>query len=212
MRLIRAALAAAGAPEDLMQCLEVTGKEAGSALMGATDHVVAIGGSGTVRRAHESESNVLVHASVADRFRALCAEHGARVCDAQETERVRKVLWPDGKRLDRHLVGRTAAEIAMEAGIITRLERTMAVAARVDTCRVVVNQSTMTNTGGFSTGVPFTTVLADGSWGGCGMSGNITWSHLLNYAAVSRPIPERRSDPRPLFGRHRDPALSGDVA
>ncbi|MFF0219062.1 aldehyde dehydrogenase family protein [Streptomyces vinaceus] len=117
------------------------------------------------------------------------------MCDAQEPERVRKVLWPDGKRLDRHLVGRTAAEIAMEAGIITRLERTMAVAARVDTCRVVVNQSTMTNTGGFSTGVPFTTVLAGGSWGGCGMSGNITWSHLLNYTTVSRPIPERRPDP-----------------
>ncbi|RSS80795.1 aldehyde dehydrogenase family protein [Streptomyces sp. WAC06614] len=319
VRLIRSALAAVGAPEDLVQCLEVSGKEATSALMSAADHVVAIGGSGTVRRAYQSgtpaigagvgnptvivdetadladaaekimtgagfnngtscssESNVLVHASVAERFRALCAEYGAHLCDADETAWVRKALWPDGTTLDRALVGRTAQEIARAAGIDTdpcappavlvldcpdlhasdpllteklspvvtlgvyedfaeavetqaalldrcgrghscgihssRPERVMAVAARVDTCRVVVNQSTMTNTGSFTSGVPFTTVLSCGSWGGTSVSGNLTWSHLLNCTTVSRPLPERRPDPRALFGRHWDPAHGGDAA
>ncbi|MFD7085497.1 aldehyde dehydrogenase family protein [Streptomyces sp. NPDC059918] len=319
VRLIRAALAAAGAPEDLVQCLEETGREAACALMRAADYVVAIGGSNTVRRAFESgtpaigagvgnptvivdetadladaaakittgagfnngtscssESNVLVQASVADRFLGLCAERGAYVCDADETARVRKVLWPDGTALDRDLIGRSAQEVAEAAGVLTnrsappsvlvlcgadpgapdplwaeklspvvtvgvyedfagaleaqadlvdrcgrghscgihstRPDRIMAVADRVDSCRVVVNQSTMTNTGGFSTGVPFTTVLSGGSWGGNGVSGNITWSHLLNYTTVSRPLPERRPQPRPLFGRHWDPAHSGAAA
>lgn len=319
VRLIRAALASVGAPEDLVQCLEVSGKDACRALMSAADHVVAIGGSGVVRRAYESgtpaigagvgnptvivdetadladaatkimtgagfnhgtscssESNVLVHRSVAGRFRALCAAYGAHVCDADETARVRKVLWPDGTTLNRDLIGRSAQEIAVEAGIITapeappsvlvldctdpgtpdpllteklapvvtlgvyedfagavetqaalvdrcgrghscgihstRPDRVMAVAARVDTCRVVVNQSTMTNTGGFTTGVPFTTVLSSGTWGGCSISGNVTWRHLLNYTTVSRPLPERRPEPRPLFGRHWDPSRSGSAA
>ncbi|GGP68710.1 acyl-CoA reductase-like NAD-dependent aldehyde dehydrogenase [Streptomyces calvus] len=44
IRIIRAALAEVGAPPDLVQCLETTGRAASSELMAAADYVVAIGG------------------------------------------------------------------------------------------------------------------------------------------------------------------------
>ncbi|WP_171163461.1 aldehyde dehydrogenase family protein [Streptomyces sp. I05A-00742] len=311
VRIMREALSAAGAPPDLLQCLEVTGRAAGTALMRAADQVVAIGGPGTVRRAHESgtpalgagvgnptvlvdetadlaaaaeeiatgaaynngtscssESNVLVHRSVAGRFRAELARRGAHFCDGPGTARIRAALWPDGETLDRELIGRPAAVIAEAAGITdagkatvlvldcpdpdrddpvlrekiaplltlavyddfdravtlvegildrcgrghscgihtTRDDRVALLADRIPTCRVVVNQSTMTNTGSFSSGVPFTTTLSGGSWGGTGGSGNITWRHFLNHTVVSRPVPAVLPDERLLFGRHWETA------
>ncbi|MGK5631897.1 aldehyde dehydrogenase family protein [Streptomyces sp. URMC 123] len=313
IRLMRAALSDAGAPPDLLQCLEVTGREAGTALMREADQVVAIGGANTVRRAYESgtpaigagvgnptvvvdetadladaaekiatgasynngtscssESNVLVHASVAERFRAELARRGAHLCGPDETARVRALMWPDGTALNRDLIGRPASVIAAAAGIAVdtadgagkatvlvldhadatalddpilrekisplltfgvyddfeeavrrveeisdrcgrghscgihtdRPDRVALLAERVPTCRVVVNQSTMTNTGSFDSGVPFTTTLSSGTWGGCGVSGNITWRHFLNHTLISRPIPESLPDERLLFGGH----------
>ncbi|MBZ4319204.1 aldehyde dehydrogenase family protein [Streptomyces huiliensis] len=307
VRLMREALEDADAPADLFQCLEVTGRAAGTALMRAADQVVAIGGPGTVRRAHESgtpalgagvgnptvlvdetadltaaaeaiatgasynngtscssESNVFVHRSVADRFRAELVRLGAHLCDGPATARIRAALWPDGRTLDRELIGRPAAAIAEAAGVTDagkaavlvldcpdpgpddpilrekisplltlavyddferavgvvrdildrcgrghscgihtrRDDRVALLADRIPTCRVVVNQSTMTNTGGFATGVPFTTTLSGGTWAGTGGSGNITWRDFLNHTVVSRPIPEVLPDERLLFGRH----------
>ncbi|MFI9626310.1 aldehyde dehydrogenase family protein [Streptomyces sp. NPDC052042] len=88
----------------------------------------------------------------------------------------------------------------------SRPDRVMRLAEAVTHCRVVVNQSTMTNTGGFSSGVPFTTTLSSGSWGGSGVSGNITWRHFLNYTVVSHPIAERVPDEEALFGPYWDRA------
>lgn len=311
VQLMRAALAQVGAPADLLQCLEVTGREAAVELMRAADHIVAVGGAGTVRRAYESgtpaigagegnptvivdetadvvdaaaqvatgagynngtscssESNVLVHSSVADRFRDELARNGVHLCSAEETRRVRGVLWsPDGK-LDRDMIGRPAEVIAERAGVAladpdkttvlaltcadaeqddpvlrekiaplltlvtyerfedavrlvrtlsdrcgrghscaihsARDERVLRLAEAMPTCRVVVNQSTMTNTGSFTSGVPFTTTLSSGSWGGTSVAGNITWRHFLNYTLISRPIPANVPDERLVFGRFWD--------
>ncbi|MEV0373869.1 aldehyde dehydrogenase family protein [Streptomyces sp. NPDC050636] len=308
VELMRDALDSVGAPRDLVQCLEVTGRQAAVELMRAADHIVAVGGTGTVRRAYESgtpaigagegnptvivdetadladaaekvafgagynngtscssESNVLVHSSVADRFRSELVRHGVHLCSEEETRRIRGVLWSEDGKLDRDMVGRPATSIAERAGVAladpdkatvlaltgtdperddpilrekiaplvtlltydsfdhavhlvqtlsdrcgrghscaihsTRADRVMQLAETITTCRVVVNQSTMTNTGSFASGVPFTTTLSSGSWGGTSVSGNITWRHFLNYTLISRPIPESLPDERLIFGK-----------
>ncbi|GGM49088.1 hypothetical protein GCM10012275_20020 [Longimycelium tulufanense] len=307
--LMRAALAKVGAPPDLLQCLEVPGREAVETLMRAADLVVAVGGAGTVRRAYSSgtpaigagvgnptvivdetadvadaadkihsgagfnngtscssESNVLVQESVAEQFCGELRRRGAHLCSAEETARLQALLWPDGRTLNRDWIGRGAADLAIAARIAvdtpdkvnvlvlacadpetdravlgekisplltmatytefdeavrlvrlwsdrcgrghscgihtTRPDRVCLLAAHVTTCRVVVNQSTMTNTGSFAAGVPFTTTLSSGTWGGCSVAGNITWRHFLNYTTISRPIPPSIPDERLIFGRH----------
>jgi len=313
VEVMRAALAEVGAPTDLLQCLPVTGRAAGERLMAEADFVVAIGGSGTVRRAYRSgtpavgagvgnptvivdetaelddavtqihdgagfnhgtscssESNVLVHASVAGEFRERLVRAGAYLCDESETAALMRALWPNGQALDRNLIGRPAIEIAAAAGIdvlgkvsvlvvgcqdpwqdsvllreklsplltmsvysdfdeavrlvqhisercgighscavhTSRADRVLRLAETVTHCRVVVNQSTMTNTGSFESGVPFTTTLSSGTWGGSGVSENVTWRHFLNHTTVSRPIPARIPDESVLFGAY----WQGDAA
>ncbi|MET9971273.1 aldehyde dehydrogenase family protein [Streptomyces sp. NPDC006356] len=306
---IRAALEDVGAPADLVQCLDVSGREAAQELMAAADLVVAVGGKGTVRRAYLSgtpaigagvgnptvivdetsdfreaarriqwgagynngtscsaESNVLVHRSIADEFRAELLRSGAYVCTSVETKEVQNVLWPAGENLNRDLIGQSADVIAAAAGITLeepdkttalvlecddpradspilleklspvvtlcvyddfnhavesvkliedrcgrghscgiyseRSERVAHLAEQIPTSRVVVNQSTMTNSGSFESGVPFTTTLSSGSWGGCSVSGNVTWREYMNHTTVSWPIEERRADEALIFGRH----------
>ncbi|GGX53425.1 hypothetical protein GCM10010341_88310 [Streptomyces noursei] len=213
-----------------------------------------------------SESNVLVHRSVADEFRTELARAGAHLCTHAETARLRSALWPDGKALNRNLVGRPAEVVATAAGITleepskttvlvlqhddperdspilweklspvltmstydafdravelvttlsdrcgrghscgiysSRPDRIAQLAEATATCRVVVNQSTMTNTGSFDSGVPFTTTLSSGTWGGTSVSGNVTWHAYMNTTTVTWPIKERRPDERLVFGRH----------
>ncbi|MDT3439466.1 aldehyde dehydrogenase family protein [Pseudofrankia sp. BMG5.37] len=66
-------------------------------------------------------------------------------------------------------------------------------------CRVLVNQSTMGNAGSFGNGMEFTSVVSTGSWGGCGVSENVTWRHLFNRTTVSHPRPTRVPSPAELF-------------
>jgi len=307
--LIRDALAAVGAHPDLVQCLDVGGREAAEELMAAADLVVAVGGPGTVRRAYSSgtpavgagvgnstvivdetsdvraaarsiqtgaaynngtscssESNVLVHHSVGEEFRAELLRSRAHLCTPAETHRVRQALWPDGRSLNRDLIGRSAEAVALaadvdlvepdkttalvldgdgeasdspilgeklspvvtlltydrfdavveqvrdildrcgrghSAGIYSRLlTRVDQLAEHIPTCRIVVNQSTMTNSGSFTSGVPFTSTLSSGTWGGTSVSGNVTWRSYVNLTTVTWPIPERPVDEALLFGRH----------
>ncbi|MFJ6017552.1 hypothetical protein [Streptomyces sp. NPDC092952] len=60
----------------------------------------------------------------------------------------------------------------------------------------------MTTTGSFESGVPFTTTLSSGSWGGCSTSGNVTWLTFLNHTLISRPIAECLPDEKLLFGAY----------
>ncbi len=76
----------------------------------------------------------------------------------------------------------------------------------VPTCRIVVNQSTMTNSGSFTSGVPFTSTLSSGTWGGTSVSGNVTWRSYVNLTTITQPVAERTADPAVLFGRHARPA------
>lgn len=89
-------------------------------------------------------------------------------------------------------------------GIFTRRQdRVVALADAVRLTRLMVNQSTGTgNSGDFANGMPFTTALCCGTWGGSHLSGNVTWRHLLNYTWVSELVPEREADPDALFAEH----------
>jgi sulfoacetaldehyde dehydrogenase len=86
----------------------------------------------------------------------------------------------------------------------TRPDRVAQLAERARVCRVMVNQSTLGNTGSFDNGMPFTSILSCGSWGGSSESENITWRHFLNYTYISHPLPRTEPDERTIFGALRN--------
>lgn len=86
-----------------------------------------------------------------------------------------------------------------------RADRVTLLAERVGVARVMVNQSTGAgNSGNFDNGLPFTSIVASGSWGGCAQSENVTWRHFMNRTTISRPIPDRIPDEEAVFGVHWD--------
>lgn len=92
-----------------------------------------------------------------------------------------------------------------------RPERVAELAGAVEASRVMANQSTgLGNTGSFSNGMPFTTTITCGPWGGGITNENVSWRHFLNYTTVSEPIVRRVPDDAELFApylaRSRDKA------
>lgn len=74
------------------------------------------------------------------------------------------------------------------------------VAERTYTTRVVVNQpQALTNTGGWTNGMPFTSTLGCGTWGGNIASENIHLKHYLNNTWVTREIPNFQPTDEELF-------------
>ncbi len=68
------------------------------------------------------------------------------------------------------------------------------------TTRVVVNQSqAATNTGSWTSGMPFTSSLGCGTWGGNIVSENITLKHYMNNTWVIREIPYYKPTDAELF-------------
>jgi len=73
-------------------------------------------------------------------------------------------------------------------------------ALRTYTTRVVVNQpQSYTNTGNWISGMPFTSSLGCGTWGGNIASENITLKHYMNNTWVIREIPNREPTDEELF-------------
>ena len=73
-------------------------------------------------------------------------------------------------------------------------------ALRTYTTRVVVNQpQSYTNTGNWVSGMPFTSTLGCGTWGGNIASENIILKHYLNNTWVIREIPNREPTDEELF-------------
>jgi sulfoacetaldehyde dehydrogenase len=73
-------------------------------------------------------------------------------------------------------------------------------ALRTYTTRVVVNQpQSYTNTGNWVSGMPFTSSLGCGTWGGNIASENIVLKHYLNNTWVIREIPNREPTDEELF-------------
>ncbi len=73
------------------------------------------------------------------------------------------------------------------------------------TTRVVVNQAfSAANSGNWNSGVPWTTTLGCGTWGGNAASENIVAKHYMNTTWVSRPLSEVIVEPT-------DEEIFGDV-
>jgi sulfoacetaldehyde dehydrogenase len=74
------------------------------------------------------------------------------------------------------------------------------IALETYTTRVVVNQpQSYTNTGNWVSGMPFTSSLSCGTWGGNIVSENIILKHYLNTTWVIREIPNREPTDAELF-------------
>ncbi|HXV42985.1 MAG TPA: aldehyde dehydrogenase, partial [Anaerolineae bacterium] len=75
----------------------------------------------------------------------------------------------------------------------------LALAAPVS--RIMVRQpQSKTNSGSFTNGMPMTSSMGCGIWGGNITNENISLKHYMNVTWVSRPIPEDRPSEQELFG------------
>jgi len=67
--------------------------------------------------------------------------------------------------------------------------------------RIMVRQpQSKANAGAFNNGMPMTSSLGCGTWGGNSTSENINLKHYMNVTWVSKPIPEDRPSEAELFG------------
>ena len=85
----------------------------------------------------------------------------------------------------------------------------LAMAAPVS--RIMVRQpQSKANAGAFNNGMPMTSSLGCGTWGGNIVSENVSLKHYMNTTWVSVPIPEDRPSDEDLFGEFYDRALEPD--
>jgi sulfoacetaldehyde dehydrogenase len=110
-------------------------------------------------------------------------------------ERMHQIYWGPGR-------GHSVGIYSFNDDHIHRL----ALAAPVS--RIMVRQAqSKSNSGTFTNGMPMTSSMGCGTWGGNITSENITLKHYLNTTWVARPIPEDRPSDQELFGDFYDPEL-----
>jgi len=74
--------------------------------------------------------------------------------------------------------------------------------------RIMVRQpQSKANAGASNNGMPMTSSLGCGTWGGNIVSENICLKHYINTTWVSKPIPEDMPSPEELFGKFYDPEM-----
>ena len=74
--------------------------------------------------------------------------------------------------------------------------------------RIMVRQpQSKANAGAFNNGMPMTSSLGCGTWGGNVISENVSLKHYMNFTWVSKPIPEDRPSDEELFGEFYDAEL-----
>ena len=79
--------------------------------------------------------------------------------------------------------------------------------------RIMVRQiQSRANAGTFTNGMPMTSSMGCGIWGGNITNENISLKHYMNVTWVSRPIPEDRPSEAELFGEFYDSATFDPVA
>lgn len=74
--------------------------------------------------------------------------------------------------------------------------------------RIMVRQpQSKANAGAYNNGMPMTSSLGCGTWGGNIISENIALKHYMNTTWVSRTIPEDKPTDKELFGEFYDPEM-----
>jgi sulfoacetaldehyde dehydrogenase len=82
----------------------------------------------------------------------------------------------------------------------------LAMAAPVS--RIMVRQpQSKANAGSFTNGMPMTSSLGCGTWGGNIISENVSLKHYMNTTWVAKPIPEDKPSDEELFGEYFDAEL-----
>ena len=87
-------------------------------------------------------------------------------------------------------------------GIYSTSDKNIDALARVaPVSRMMVRQpQSKSNAGSWTNGMPMTSSLGCGIWGGNITNENVTMKHMMNYTWVSKPIQEDRPSERELFG------------
>jgi sulfoacetaldehyde dehydrogenase len=87
-------------------------------------------------------------------------------------------------------------------GIYSHNDQNIDALARVaPVSRMMVRQAqSKANAGSYTNGMPMTSSLGCGIWGGNITNENVTMKHMMNYTWVSRPIPEDKPSEQELFG------------
>ncbi|MEO0633651.1 MAG: aldehyde dehydrogenase family protein [Pseudomonadota bacterium] len=85
--------------------------------------------------------------------------------------------------------------------------RAMALATRLPTSRVIVNQAHTFATGGsFTNGMPFSLSMGCGAWGGNAVNDNVHWRHFMQTTRIVREIPAREPSLDDIFASYWDEA------
>jgi sulfoacetaldehyde dehydrogenase len=210
-----------------------------------------------------ADGNLLVEASIYDRLIAQLQTEGGYIVNAEEKQKLERVMWDEEGRRTLATVARSARAIAAAAGIEIAADRTFIVvpesqigkqhrfsgeklspvlaifkysgfdnalemvrkifqvggaghscgiysfdddhihrlALVAPVSRIMVRQpQSKANAGAFNNGMPMTSSLGCGYWGGNITNENISLKHYMNVTWVSRPIAEDRPPDQQLFG------------
>jgi len=210
-----------------------------------------------------ADGNLLVEASIYDRFLAQLIKEGGHLASSEEKEKLQTVLWDSEGHRTPDTVAISAQIIATMAGFeipgdrkfiiikeerigkdhlfsseklcvvlsifkyngfdnaLDMVRRIFDVGGKGHSCgiysfddnhihrlalmapvsRIMVRQpQSKANAGAFNNGMPMTSSLGCGTWGGNITSENIHLKHYMNVTCVSRPIPEDRPSEQELFG------------
>jgi acyl-CoA reductase-like NAD-dependent aldehyde dehydrogenase len=110
-------------------------------------------------------------------------------------EKVRAIFETGGK-------GHSCGVYSFDEGHIDRLAQAAPVS------RIMVRQvQSRANAGTFTNGMPMTSSMGCGIWGGNITNENISLKHYMNVTWVSRPIPEDRPSEEDLFGEFFNSAV-----
>jgi sulfoacetaldehyde dehydrogenase len=91
-------------------------------------------------------------------------------------------------------------------------EHIHALALAAPVSRIMVRQpQSKANAGAFNNGMPMTSSLGCGTWGGNIVSENVHLKHYMNTTWVSVPIKEDKPSDEELFGSFYDPVLEAEV-
>ena len=78
--------------------------------------------------------------------------------------------------------------------------------------RIMVRQpQSKANAGAFTNGMPMTSSIGCGTWGGNATSENVNLHHYMNVTWVSKEIPEDRPSDEELFGEFYEPEREGKL-
>jgi sulfoacetaldehyde dehydrogenase len=306
VRLMRAALAKLGVPEDVVQCVEGPSIPLANELMAICDLTIATGGPAMVKAAYGSskpaygvgagnatmvidetadieeaarntrisktndygsgcsaDGNLLVDASIYDRFLTQLQQEGGHLVNEDEKRRLQAAYWDSAGRRTADTIARPAEAVAAKAGIplppgktffivpetgigrqylfsteklgivlgifkydgfddaLDKVRQIFDTGGKGHSCgiysfdddhihrlalvapvsRIMVRQvQSRSNAGTFTNGMPMTSSMGCGIWGGNITNENIHLKHYMNVTWVSRPIPEDKPSEEELFG------------